>query len=239
MRAAPTVSRARVDKKTHTSIQVQRKQSGLPCAMALQLIPCSPRRDLACLSPSFPRSLLLANLTPAIGASGPHDFAVRTSRARQSQLSRPSHPTPRVVTCATPLSSGGMAQEVKLICLRDQARSLRHIGTTGKSVKCCQDLFDGSMRFSSLLPLWEWGILRLDSLFKGLFIYGHGLSRPEIEPVASMWTRTDDAPLVLPAHRRVGHGDPGQRCRMKPRAVLQPYDHTPISSGFPSRHSAT
>jgi hypothetical protein len=64
---------------------------------------------------------LLANLTPAIGASGPHDFAVRFSRARQSQLSRPPRPTPRVVTCATPLSSGGMAQEVKLICPRDQA----------------------------------------------------------------------------------------------------------------------
>ena len=38
--------------KTHMSIQVQRKQSGLPCAMVLQLISCSPRRDLACLSPS-------------------------------------------------------------------------------------------------------------------------------------------------------------------------------------------
>jgi hypothetical protein len=35
---------------------------------------------------------LLANLTPAIGASGPHDFAVRLSRARQSQLWRPSLP---------------------------------------------------------------------------------------------------------------------------------------------------
>jgi Protein of unknown function DUF45 len=31
----------------------------------------------------------LANLTPAIGASGPHVFAVRYRRARQSQLKRP------------------------------------------------------------------------------------------------------------------------------------------------------
>jgi hypothetical protein len=31
-------------KKAHTSIQVQRKQSGLPCAMALRLTPRSPRR---------------------------------------------------------------------------------------------------------------------------------------------------------------------------------------------------
>jgi hypothetical protein len=43
VRAAPAVSRAKSEKKTHTSIQVQRKHSGLPCAMVLQLITCSPR----------------------------------------------------------------------------------------------------------------------------------------------------------------------------------------------------
>jgi hypothetical protein len=146
VRAAPAVSRARVVRKTHTSIQVQRRQSGLPCAMVLQLISCSPRRDLACLSPSSPRSLLLRNSTPATGASGPHDFAVRFSHARQSQPSRPSLPDPRFVTNAhTPLWWDGMAIEVKLICPRDQARPLRHIGTTGKSPKCCQDLFAASM----------------------------------------------------------------------------------------------
>ena len=58
VRAAPAVSCAKMRlAKAHTSIQVQRKQSGLPCAMVLQLISCSPRRDLACLSPSFPRSV--------------------------------------------------------------------------------------------------------------------------------------------------------------------------------------
>ena len=30
----------------HTSIQVQRRASGLPCAMALRLMPCSPRRRI-------------------------------------------------------------------------------------------------------------------------------------------------------------------------------------------------
>src|SRR3954468_6724462 len=43
VRAAPAVSRARLGKETHTSIQVQRKQSGLPCAMVLRLIARSPR----------------------------------------------------------------------------------------------------------------------------------------------------------------------------------------------------
>ena len=51
--AAPVVSRAKCANKTHTSIQVQRKHSGLPCAMALRLMPCSPRRRLV-LSPSLP-----------------------------------------------------------------------------------------------------------------------------------------------------------------------------------------
>jgi hypothetical protein len=95
------------------------------------------RPELVCHRRPQRRSSLLGNLTPAIGASGPHDFAVRFSHARQSQLSRPSLPDPRFVTNAhTPLWWDGMAQEVKLICLRDQARPLRHIGTTGKSVKC-------------------------------------------------------------------------------------------------------
>jgi hypothetical protein len=43
VRAAPAVSRARMCKETHTSIQVQRRQSGLPCAMVLRLITRSPR----------------------------------------------------------------------------------------------------------------------------------------------------------------------------------------------------
>src|SRR5882757_350333 len=46
------------------------------------------------------------NLTPAIGASGPHDFAVRFSHARQSQLSRPSLPAPTSVTMANAPSLG-------------------------------------------------------------------------------------------------------------------------------------
>jgi hypothetical protein len=36
----------RQQSKTHTSIQVQRKQSGIPCAMVLRLMPRSPRRRI-------------------------------------------------------------------------------------------------------------------------------------------------------------------------------------------------
>jgi hypothetical protein len=49
---------------------------------------------------------LLKSLTPTIGASGPHDFAVRFSRARQSQPSRPPLPAPTSVTMANAPSLG-------------------------------------------------------------------------------------------------------------------------------------
>jgi hypothetical protein len=49
---------------------------------------------------------IIANLTPATGASGPHDFAVRFSRARQSQPSRPPLPAPTSETMANAPLSG-------------------------------------------------------------------------------------------------------------------------------------
>src|SRR3954462_2937431 len=42
MRAAPAVSCARSHRNTHTSIQVQRRTPGLPCAMVLRLIRALP-----------------------------------------------------------------------------------------------------------------------------------------------------------------------------------------------------
>ena len=46
MHAAPAVSCAKLCKEAHTSIQVQTEQSGIPCAMVLRLMPCSPRRRI-------------------------------------------------------------------------------------------------------------------------------------------------------------------------------------------------
>src|ERR1700736_5419563 len=46
MRAAPAVPCAKKCKKTHTSIQVQRRTSDIPCAMVLRLITRSPRRRI-------------------------------------------------------------------------------------------------------------------------------------------------------------------------------------------------
>ena len=64
--AAPAVSCASCTQKTHTSIQVQRRQSGLPCAVVYGLLRAPPG-ERAFLPPSPLRSLLPKNLTPASG----------------------------------------------------------------------------------------------------------------------------------------------------------------------------
>jgi hypothetical protein len=123
-----------VHKKTHTSIQVQRRQSGIPCAMVLTLIPRSPRRiGLCCLRrlriwfcPPGRARKTSADLTPTSEASGPHDLAVRFSAVRLRErstahgvsrpaikscaraLPRPPHPAPTFVTMANaPLKRTG------------------------------------------------------------------------------------------------------------------------------------
>jgi hypothetical protein len=75
--AAPAVSCAKLCEETHTSIQVQRRQSGIPRAMALRLMPCSSRRrirlvtvidELAALRDPVGLAITSADLTPATGA---------------------------------------------------------------------------------------------------------------------------------------------------------------------------
>src|SRR6202042_2027056 len=71
-------------KKTHMSIQVQRKHSGLPCAMALRLIRALPGESELLATIALERRWPLKDLTPAIRASGPHDFAVRECSIRRA-----------------------------------------------------------------------------------------------------------------------------------------------------------
>ncbi|MHC2439656.1 hypothetical protein ACVMB0_007031 [Bradyrhizobium sp. USDA 4451] len=56
---------------------------------------CSPRRDLACLSPSSQRAFAQSEETPTARASGLHDFAVRFMRIRRLHNRRPPHLDPR------------------------------------------------------------------------------------------------------------------------------------------------
>ena len=119
--AAPAVSCAKMLKrKAHTSIQVQRKHSGIPCAMVLRLMPCSPRRRIRLVTVIDGLTVCLTRL----GQQNPRRFdtsngcqdhtvlpyaiasfvcalldrsqatpALRSSRA--PTLPRPPHPLPR------------------------------------------------------------------------------------------------------------------------------------------------
>jgi hypothetical protein len=130
VRAAPAVSRAIVHKKTHTSIQVQRRQSGLPCAMVYGLLRALPG-DRAFLPPSSLRNLFLKNLTPA---SGRQDHTASPS-ARVTLVSRNFRVhriPPRVRDDREPPLSSGETGEVKsVICPTAKAEYFSETGWTG------------------------------------------------------------------------------------------------------------
>src|SRR5882724_5359739 len=91
--------------KKHTSIvtTVTPETPGIPRAMVYGLYRALPG-DRACLPPS-PAKVAFRRLDASVGASGPHDFAVRASAARLATPSRPPHPAPTFVTTRTPLST--------------------------------------------------------------------------------------------------------------------------------------
>src|SRR6478735_12082063 len=80
-------------KKTHTSIQVQRRQSGFPCAVVYGLLRTLPGDRLSC---HRRRADTSAQLGASIGAPGPHDFAVRAHLRSSSQAIRVHRIPPRV-----------------------------------------------------------------------------------------------------------------------------------------------
>jgi hypothetical protein len=106
VRAAPEFSCAKANKKTHMSIQVQRKQSGLPCAMVLTVyFVLSPARP--CFVVTVARKKLASRqLDAGIGASGPHDLTVRLTRRSSKAHPRPPLPAPTSVTMANAPSLG-------------------------------------------------------------------------------------------------------------------------------------
>jgi hypothetical protein len=91
---APAASRAKVIKHTSVVTTGSPVSPGLPCAMVLTAyFVLSPVTGLCChrrLRNCF------RQLDASVGASGPHDFAVRASAARLAPLPRPSHPAPNV-----------------------------------------------------------------------------------------------------------------------------------------------
>jgi hypothetical protein len=101
-------SRAQIaHRKTHTSIQVQRRHPAFP-AQWFTAYSALSSVSRALLPPSSAENFP-ANLAPASGARTTRlrrPPRCRSSRAHQ----RPPHPTARFVTCATPLSSGEMGR---------------------------------------------------------------------------------------------------------------------------------
>ena len=134
MPAAPAVSRA--NGKKHTSVVTTGSpvSPGLPCAMVLTAyLVLSPVTGLVCHRRLADTS---AKLDASVGASGPHDFAVRGS-APSSEAPPLVHRIPPRVRDdrEPPLCGTGRGKFVKVICPTAQAKRLRHIGTTGKSVR--------------------------------------------------------------------------------------------------------
>jgi hypothetical protein len=70
------------------------------------------------------------------GASGPHDFAVRSSRARQSQPSRPPLPAPTFVTMANAPLTGRDGGNTQVICVERKQKYFCKRGWTQYRVIC-------------------------------------------------------------------------------------------------------
>jgi hypothetical protein len=71
----------------------------------------------------------------SIGASGPHDFAVRFKRPSSESAEASTASRPTFVTMANVPLSGETGAILPVICGSDQSRDLRRINTTGKSRK--------------------------------------------------------------------------------------------------------
>jgi len=71
-------------------------------------------------------------LDASVGASEPHDFAVRRNAARLAPPPRPSHPAPTFVTTAKrPSARGGTAESIMLILANGEAKYFLARGWTG------------------------------------------------------------------------------------------------------------
>ena len=79
--------------EAHTSIQVQRRQSGIPCAMALRLTSCSSRRRIPLVTVTSGLRLVQARSGRRVSAGLTSATDARTTRLRRTQ--RPHPPSDR------------------------------------------------------------------------------------------------------------------------------------------------
>src|SRR5205085_1387532 len=106
-RDAPAASHAKIKKHTSIVTTVTPVTPGIPRAMVLTVsFALSPVTGLSC---HCRQRKYFRQLDASVGASGPHDFAVREARAFVFRAtSRPPHPAPNVRDDReTPLSGTG------------------------------------------------------------------------------------------------------------------------------------
>ncbi len=78
-----------------------------------------------------------AKLDASVGASGPHDFAVRAQCHSSFDMPRPSHPASTSVTIAKrPCCEDGMGRDVEVIWVGSEPEYFCERGWTGISVIC-------------------------------------------------------------------------------------------------------
>jgi hypothetical protein len=118
--------------KKHTSkVTTGRpKHSGIPCAMVLtvsfvisSVIGLFCHRHWRGVKGPSGLSSPVRQLEASVEASGPHDFAVRKTHARQPRALRPSHPAPDVRDDASaPPDGRETRQQLLLICPTAQGK---------------------------------------------------------------------------------------------------------------------
>jgi len=97
----------------HTSIQGSGSIPAFPAQWLYGLLRALPGERLFCLRRQRDRS---RQLNASTAAPEPHDFTVRSSRTRQSRLSRPSHLTARSWRSRAPLICRETGGDMRLIC---------------------------------------------------------------------------------------------------------------------------
>src|ERR1700754_150172 len=100
--------------KTHTSIQVQRRASGLPCAMVLRLIRGLPGEPSSIATVTS--QISLQSLAPASGARTPRLRRPLELRSSVATLASTASHRAFVTTRDPPLSSGETGRLLVLIC---------------------------------------------------------------------------------------------------------------------------
>src|SRR2546423_11269764 len=92
-RDAPAASHAKIKKHTSIVTTVTPNSPGIPRAVVLTVsFVLSPVTGLVC---HRRQRKYFRQLDASVGASGPHDFAVRFNAVRQKHYQRPPHPAPR------------------------------------------------------------------------------------------------------------------------------------------------